>query len=251
MTYILSLDQGTSSSRAILFDEDGRVISNSQIEHKQYFPQSGYVEHDPEEIYENCVNCMKNSIEKAGLKLSDVSSLGITNQRETTIVWNKLTGKPYHNAIVWNDIRTTDICRRISLPDKNKYRSITGLPISSYFSLSKLIYLLETVPGLKEEADRGLAIFGTIDSYLIWKLTNGQAHKTDVTNASRTLMMNLSSLNWDMDILNECNIPKSMLPEICPSIGAFGSIQSEECLLGIPIMAVLGYTNTLKYITAN
>jgi glycerol kinase len=174
------------------------------------------------------------------LSASDIAAVGVTNQRETTIVWNKSTGKPYHNAIVWNDTRTVDICKRLSVPDKSRFKVATGLPLDCYFSLSKLVYLLETVPDLRAAAESGEALFGTVDSYLLWKLSSGAVHSTDVTNASRTMMMNLNTLAWDDEILQSCGIPKIMLPDIRPSIGEFCRCSSIESICGVPVSAVLG-----------
>ena len=247
MSYLCAIDQGTSSTRAIVFSKDGKVLSAHQMEHNQIFPNPGYVEHDAEEIWSNCVTCVQTALSKNGYTNTDICAIGITNQRETTVVWNRLTGKPYHNAIVWNDIRTTEICKRLSsaphdyeLNNKDKYRSKTGLPIASYFSLAKLIYLLENVPGLREASESGDAIFGTIDCYLLWKLSDGKMHKTDLSNASRTLMMNLATLDWDDEILSEWNIPRSMLPKIESSIGDFGTCTAIPGLMGVPVSAMLG-----------
>lgn len=204
------------------------------------YPSAGQVEHDPEEIWKNCVLCMSTVMEKCCLVSSDIAAIGVTNQRETTIVWDKTTGKPYHNAIVWNDTRTVDICKRLSFPDKNRFQAKTGLPMDCYFSLSKLVYLLETIPGLRAAAESGQALFGTVDSYLLWKLSSGAVHCTDVTNASRTMMMNLSTLAWDEEILHSCGIPKAMLPSILPSVGEFCKCSAIDSLRGVPVSAVLG-----------
>ena len=235
MQYLLSLDQGTSSTRAIIFDQNGELIKQYQVEHKQLFFKPGFSEHDPEEIWRNSLDCIEKVTSQ--IPCMAIIGCGITNQRETTIVWNRYTGVPYHNAIVWNDIRTSDICKCLSIGslEKDRFRSKTGLPIASYFSLTKLMYLLANVPGLKEAAHCGDALFGTVDSYLLWKFSKGTVHKTDVSNASRTLMMDLLTLAWDDEILEECGIPKEMLPEICASVGEFCKIEAIESLRHVPI----------------
>ena len=242
--YVCAVDQGTSSSRVMVFDRAGSVVSSHQLEHKQYYPKSGYVEHDPLEIWERVSECAREAIRVAKLREGgcDIRALGITNQRETTVVWNRFTGKPYHNAIVWNDARTEGICERLSAQHggPNAFRSKTGLPIATYFSASKLIYLLETVPGLRADAEKGSACFGTIDSWLIFKLTCGKVHVTDVSNASRTLLMNLETLQWDENILTALNIPKAMLPEIRSSSEVMGRVLSVDELMGVEIAGVLG-----------
>ena len=237
-----SIDQGTSSSRVMIFDREGSVVAAHQLEHAQHFPQPGWVEHDPLEIWDRVADCVSESMRKAHLSASDICALGITNQRETTVVWNRSTGKPYHNAIVWNDTRTADICDRLaaSLGGKDALRRKTGLPIASYFSASKLIYLLETIPGLRDAAMQGDALFGTIDTWLMFKLTCGKVHATDVTNASRTLLMNIETLQWDEEILRALKIPRAMLPEIRSSSEVLGRTLSLDELMGVPIAGVLG-----------
>ena len=248
-SYILSIDQGTSSSRCLLFDEAVNIVAVHQVEHQQIYPQNGWVEHDPLEIWNNIKICMRKVCD--GIQVDQIRAVGITNQRETSLLWNKKTGKPYHNAIVWNDTRTNDICNEISQGNSRKYHSITGLPIATYFSISKIIYLLRTVPGLLSDALNGDVLFGTIDTWLVWKLTNHTTHVTDVTNASRTLLMNIHTQTWEPKILNENGIPMNILPKILPSCHYFGSIQhipseninqnnSIEFLNGIPITGILG-----------
>ncbi|KAJ1426919.1 glycerol kinase, partial [Ochromonadaceae sp. CCMP2298] len=224
---IASIDQGTSSSRVLIINADGVVLGSHQVEHSQFYPVAGQVEHDPLEIWNSVKVCLSGAIEGLSSQVQ-VVAIGITNQRETTVVWNKHTGQPYHNAIVWNDTRTEDICLELSQGDADKYREKTGLPIASYFSASKLIYLLRTVPGLRQDAENGDALFGTIDTWLIWKLTNGASHVTDVTNASRTLCMDLKTLTWDDDILGDFNIPRKMLPAIHPSSYPFGNVDTDH-----------------------
>jgi glycerol kinase len=223
---VASIDQGTSSTRVLLVCSKGTVLSTYQIEHTQHYPVAGQVEHDPLEIWNSVKICLSGALE-ACEKQVNIVAIGITNQRETTVVWNKNTGKPYHRAIVWNDTRTEQICEKMSQKGgKDKYRKSTGLPIAPYFSASKLVYLLTNVPGLREAADKGDALFGTIDTWLMWKLTNGAVHSTDVTNASRTLLMNLRTLQWDKKILEELDIPLAMLPDIHASSYLFGYVDT-------------------------
>ena len=226
--FVASLDQGTSSTRFMIFDDQGVILANHQEENTQIFPKPGQVEHDPVEMWQRSQNCITGAMEKAQLKPSQIAALGITNQRETTIVWNKNTGVPYYNAIVWNDDRTRSICEMLSLKSggKDRLRSKTGLPIAPYFSATKLMWLLDVVPGLRDDAENGVALFGTVDTWLIWNLTAGAVYVTDVTNASRTMMMNLRTLDWDDDILVELNIPRKMLPTIRPSSMNFGTVVS-------------------------
>jgi glycerol kinase len=236
MSVIASIDQGTSSTRCLLFNIEGAIVGSHQVEHTQYCPKPGYVEHDAMEIWENTSNCVKKSLKSANLTSKDVKGIGITNQRETTIVWNKITGKPYHNAIVWNDSRTASICDRYaneSMLGLDRWREKTGLPLATYFSLSKLVYYLENIPELREDVLKGEALFGTVDTWLIWKLTGGKVHVTDVTNASRTLMMNLNTLQWDEEILNILQIKKEMLPKICSSSEIYGYVSASSELGGI------------------
>lgn len=223
---VAAIDQGTSSTRVLIISSNGKVLGSHQVEHTQFYPQAGQVEHDPLEIWNSVKTCLSGAIASISEKVKIVS-IGITNQRETTIAWNKTTGAPYHKAIVWNDTRTESICERIAGAGGNdRFREKTGLPIASYFSASKLLYLLENMPGLREDAEQGNALFGTIDTWIIWKLTGGAVHATDVTNASRTNFMNLHTLQWDQEILNELNIPQLMLPSICPSSHLFGYVST-------------------------
>ena len=244
--YIGAIDQGTTSTRFIIFDKSGTPISSSQVEHRQIFPKPGWVEHDPIEIWENTKYVIRNAIEKANISPCEIAAIGITNQRETTVVWNKETGKPYYNAIVWQDTRTKDdVDRLISGGYNDWFRIKTGLPISTYFSLLKIRWILENVPDVREDAELGKALFGTIDTYLIWLLTggvNGGKHITDVTNASRTMLLNLEKLNWDEEILKELRIPGQMLPEIRPSSdpSLFGFTKLDFLNCEIPIGGALG-----------
>lgn len=239
--YVGAIDQGTSSTRFMVFNKDGSVVANHQLEHFQHYPSPGWVEHDPLEILKNTKECIAYSLRTAGLNVKDISAIGVTNQRETTVVWNKSTGQPYHNAIVWNDTRTQSLCDDWARSHEIIVRSTTGLPIASYFSASKLKYLLDFIPNLRADAESGIALFGTIDTWLIWNLTGGLAHVTDVTNASRTMLMDLKSLKWSMELLELFSIPAKMLPEIKSSSEIYGRTQVDESdLSGIPITGILG-----------
>lgn len=241
--YIAAIDQGTTSTRCILFDHKGNIVATSQKEHEQIYPRPGWVEHDPEEIRENTLEVIAVARIKVSAAVSDIAAIGITNQRETTVVWNKKTGKPYYNAIVWQDTRTED---DVTALEKNggpdQFREITGLPVATYFSGLKLKWLLENVKGLREDAEKGEALFGTIDTFLIWHLTggpNGGIHVTDVTNASRTQLMNLRTLQWEEQMLDRFGIPAAILPSIRSSSEIYGHMQS-EVLPGVPIAGNLG-----------
>ncbi len=238
---IAAIDQGTTSTRCIFLDARGTVIAQDQKEHRQIFPQAGYVEHDPLEIWANSLEVFKNALAKSGAEEKDVLAIGITNQRETTLVWDRETGKPYFNAIVWQDTRTAEICNRLAEEGgQDRFRTKTGLPLATYFSGPKIQWILEHVPGVRAAAEQGRALFGTVDTWLIWKLTGGPdggAHVTDPSNASRTMLMNLVSLDWDAEILRTLGIPASMLPEILPSSGIFGYA---KVIGGIPIAGDLG-----------
>jgi len=219
--FIAAIDQGTTSTRCILFNREGQIISHSQKEHQQIYPKPGWVEHDPIEIWSCTKEVIQRSIKTANVKPEKIAAVGITNQRETTIIWDPKTGKPFFNAIVWQDTRTKDICDQLSKDGgQDRFRSKVGLPISTYFSGTKIKWMLENVPGLRHAAENGDAIFGNIDSWLIWWLTggaNGGTHVTDVSNASRTMLMNLNTLDWDSEILELLDIPPIMLPRIVPS----------------------------------
>lgn len=218
--YFGAIDQGTTSTRFILFSEKGEIAASAQKEHKQHFPKPGWVEHDPEEIWKNTSDVIKETIKKADIKPSEIKGIGITNQRETVIAWNRETGKPYYNAIVWQDLRGTDLINSIKEKGLEKeIQETTGLILNPYFSASKIVWLLDNIPGLREDAENGKAVFGTIDSYLVWKLTGGKIFIADVTNASRYLLMNLRTLKWDEKMLSLFGIPEKALPEIVPSAG--------------------------------
>ncbi len=219
--YIGAVDQGTTSTRFIIFDHDGRIKGLDQKEHAQIFPEPGWVEHDPMEIWENTGEVIKGALAKAGIKGSDLAAVGITNQRETTVVWDKNTGKPFYNAVVWQCARTHDICKElISEGGQDRFREKTGLPVATYFSGPKIKWILDEVPGVRNACEKGDVLFGTMDTWIIWWLTGGPrggAHVTDVTNASRTLLMDLETLSWDKEILKTLDIPESGLPRIVPS----------------------------------
>lgn len=223
MKYIIALDQGTTSSRAIIFDENQNVIASSQKEFTQIYPKEGWVEHDPMEIWASQSGVLAEAIAKSGISQHDIIGIGITNQRETTIVWNKHTGKPIYNAIVWQCRRTAHICDQLKAKNLTNYiKENTGLVLDAYFSGTKIKWILDNVEGAREAAEKGDLLFGTVDTWLIWKLTNGRSHCTDYTNASRTMIYNIKNLCWDEKLLKELNIPKSMLPEVKDSSGTFG-----------------------------
>ena len=231
---IASIDQGTSSTRVLIISLSGQIFSSHQMEHTQHYPTPGQVEHDALEIWKNVKICLSMAVANIKNEI-EIVGIGITNQRETTLIWDRETGVPYHRAIVWNDTRTAGICDhliQVHGGNADYFREKTGLPIASYFSATKIMCLLKAVPGLREDAEKGKALFGTIDSWLMWKLTNGKVHATDVTNASRTMLMNLKSLDWDEEILKELNIPRAMLPSIRPSSGLFGHADTTESRSG-------------------
>ena len=239
--YILALDQGTTSSRSILFDQEARIISQGQYEIKQSFPRPGWVEHDPDQIWETQLSAARDAISRSHILPGQITAIGITNQRETAMVWDKLTGKPIYPAIVWQDRRTAGICEEL----KNRglteeIASKTGLVVDAYFSATKIGWILDHVEGARERAEKGELLAGTIDSWLIWKLTGGEVHATDVTNASRTMLFNLHFRVWDDSMLRELNIPRCILPEIKMSGSPFGTAQSQWFGADIPITSVLG-----------
>ena len=239
--YILALDQGTTSSRAILFDHAGQVVSTVQQEFPQLYPQPGWVEHDPETIWQSQTATARQVLEKAGIGATQVAAIGITNQRETTVVWDRETGAPLYNAIVWQCRRTAPMCDQLRADGwADPIREKTGLVVDAYFSGTKLAWLLDQVPGLRDKAERGEAVFGTIDSFLAWRLSGSQLHVTDVTNASRTMLFNIHTLDWDDEILDKLRIPRAMLPQVRPSSQVYG--QTESSFLGakIPIAGAAG-----------
>jgi glycerol kinase len=239
--YILSLDQGTTSSRAIVFNHSGEIVAIAQKEFTQIYPNAGWVEHDPKEIWSTQLSVAAEVIVKAGLVAKDINSIGITNQRETTVVWDRETGLPVYNAIVWQDRRTANYCDEIRKKGlAKKIQEKTGLIIDSYFSATKAKWILENVKGAKEKALEGKLAFGTIDTWLIWKLTNGATHVTDVTNASRTMMYNIHTLSWDDELLDLFGIPKSMLPEVKSSSEVYGETAGNILAAKIPIAGIAG-----------
>jgi glycerol kinase len=226
-TYLLALDQGTTSSRAIVFDDGGRVHSLAQEEFAQIYPQPGWVEHDPNAIWQSQLRTARQALQQSGLRASDIRALGITNQRETTVLWNRRTGAPLHNAIVWQDRRTQALCQTLKEQGAEGWvQERTGLRLDPYFSATKVRWLLDHVPGARAQAEAGELAFGTIDSWLIWQLTGGQRHVTDISNASRTLLLNIHTGQWDADLLALFDIPKSLLPEVLPSVADFGNVQA-------------------------
>ena len=240
-TFILALDQGTTSSRAIVFKKDGSLVSSAQQEFPQIFPSPGHVEHDPEAIWSSQLSTARQAIAKAGIAPNQIAAIGVTNQRETTIVWDKATGKPVANAIVWQSRITAPICEALKAQGlEEMFRGNTGLVLDPYFSGTKLKYLLDTVPGLRARAERGDVLFGTVDSFLIWRLTGGRLHITDPSNASRTLLFNIHTLSWDDELLRALDVPRAMLPEVRPSSEVYG--ETDASLLGarIPIAGVAG-----------
>ena len=239
--YILSFDQGTTSSRAIVFTKEGAIASVAQKEFTQIYPQPGWVEHDPNEIWSTQLGVAAETVTKAGLMVKDVAAIGITNQRETTIVWDRKTGQPIYNAIVWQDRRTASFCDELKANGHAKtIQNKTGLVIDAYFSATKIKWILDNVSSAKEKAKRGELCFGTVDSWLLWKLTNGMVHATDVTNASRTLLFNIHTLRWDEDLLQLFNIPKSLLPEVRSSSEIYGYTQHILTAHSLPVAGVAG-----------
>jgi len=240
--YVGAIDQGTTSTRFMIFDHSGAVVGVDQKEHEQIYPKPGWVEHDASEIWQRTTEVIKGGLDKAGLQPSDLVAVGITNQRETAVLWDKTTGEPVHNALVWQDTRTDKICDELAQDGgQDRLRSKTGLPLATYFSGPKIRWIFENVDGIREKAENGDVLFGNLDSYLIWKLsggTDGGVHVTDVTNASRTLMMNLETLDWDDDILSLLGVPRAMLPEIKASSEVYAEATAE--LGGIPIAGDLG-----------
>src|SRR5687767_13579497 len=227
--FIVALDQGTTSSRAVLFDEHGSIKGIAQQEFRQIFPQSGWVEHDPMEILNTQLGTLHKLIKEQKVNISTVAALGITNQRETTIVWDRKTGDPVYNAIVWQDKRTASICEALKSKGLEGYvKQNTGLVIDSYFSGTKIKWILDNVPGVRSRAEKGELAFGTVDTWLIWNMTGGKVHATDYTNASRTMLFNIRELKWDQKLLQELQVPESLLPEVKPSSHHFGDFKFEN-----------------------
>jgi glycerol kinase len=242
--YVIAIDQGTTSSRAIIFTHEGTIVSTGQKEHEQIFPKAGWVEHNPIEIWDNVREVIGQALSKGNLTRHDIAAIGITNQRETAVVWNKKTGQPVYNAIVWQDTRTQPIVDRLAADGGvERFKQIVGLPLATYFSGTKIVWILENVDGAREAAEAGDLLFGTTDSWVLWNLTggvDGGVHATDVTNASRTLFMDLETLQWRDDILEAFNVPKSMLPEIKSSSEVYGVASDNSLLREVPIAGILG-----------
>ncbi|MCM1178518.1 MAG: glycerol kinase GlpK [Clostridium sp.] len=239
--FILALDQGTSSSRAILFDKTGAVVASAQKEFTQIFPESGWVEHNPQEIWSSQASVIAEAIASVGINGRNIAGIGITNQRETTIVWEAATGKPVYNAIVWQDRRTSAYCDRLKKDGKTgMIRQKTGLMIDAYFSATKVRWILENVPGVRDRAERGELRFGTVDTWLIWMLTRGEVHVTDVSNASRTMLFNIHDLKWDMELLELFGIPESMMPQVKSSSEVYGYTKTTIFAHEVPIAGVAG-----------
>ena len=239
--YLLAIDQGTTNSRAIIFDTKGTLISQHEISLNQHFPKNGWVEQDADEMFSNTITCCKQAMQNANLSTKSIAAIGITNQRETTIIWNKHTGKTIYPAIVWQDRRTSDICDTLAkLPIAKSIQEKTGLLLDPYFSATKIMWILSHVADAREQAIKGNLLFGTVDTYLLWHLTNGKIHATDASNASRTLLFNIRTQQWDDEILKAFNIPSNILPNVCDNTANFGNTKKEifgEC---IPITAMAG-----------
>lgn len=240
---VMAIDQGTTSTRAIVFDRSGLPIASEQIEHRQIFPAPGWVEHDPAEIWNNTRAVMGGVLAQADLSVSDIAAIGITQQRETTLLWDRHSGNPVYNAIVWQDTRTKEICDQLADGDPNRFMAKTGLPLATYFSGPKIRWILEHVPGAAHRAAAGDLMFGTIDTFLLWALTggpNGGVHATDPTNASRTMLMDLETQQWDPALCEAMGVPMSLLPEIRSSSEVYGTVSSPRSMSGVPIAGILG-----------
>ncbi|WP_281857185.1 glycerol kinase GlpK [Litoreibacter halocynthiae] len=241
MTHILAIDQGTTSSRAIIFDGDMKIVASAQEEFKQHFPESGWVEHDPDDLWSTTAGTCRSAIERAGITAEEIAAIGITNQRETTLVWDKATGKPVHNAIVWQDRRTSDYCRELrDAGHEAMFTERTGLLLDPYFSGTKLRWILENVDGVRERAEAGELLFGTVDSFLIWKMTDGASHVTDATNAARTLLYDIRKGRWSSTICEMLGIPMQMLPEVKDCAADFGMCRADLFGKSLPILGVAG-----------
>ncbi|HMB68278.1 MAG TPA: FGGY family carbohydrate kinase, partial [bacterium] len=241
MPYVLALDQGTTSSRAVILDADGRIVATAQREHRQIFPQPGWVEHDPLEIWTTQRDVAGEAMESAGLKPGAVAAVGITNQRETTILWDRTTGQPVTNAIVWQDRRTAAMCDRLRADGaEDVVRRKTGLLLDPYFSGTKIAWLLDNVPGVRERAERGEIAFGTVDTWLAWKLSDGALHVTDASNASRTLLFDIHRWDWDDELLEVFCVPRAILPEVRASSEVYGDVAGGLPAAGAPIAGIVG-----------
>ena len=245
-SYILSIDQGTTSTRAVVFNYAGQIVSSAQKEHTQHFPRAGWVEHDPAEIWHSTVEVIAGALADGGLEHTQLTALGITNQRETTVVWDRTTGEPVHRAIVWQDTRTQSICDQLAEDHQagsDRFRERTGLPLATYFSGPKIRWILDNAEGAREKAEAGELLFGTVDSWLLWNLTGGPAggvHLTDVTNASRTLLMNIDTLDWNSEICSDLGVPEGMLPKIVSSSEVYAECAEASGIPGVPIAGILG-----------
>lgn len=243
-TFVISIDQGTTSTRAMIFNQMGEAIASGQLEHKQIMPQAGWVEHDPMEIWNNAREVVGQALSRANLTRHSIAAVGFTNQRETTVIWNKKTGLPVYNALVWQDTRTQPIVDRLAQHGGvDRFRATTGLPLAAFFSATKIVWILENIPGARASAEAGELLFGTMDTWLLWNFTggvDGGVHKTDVTNASRTLLMDLKTLAWDQTIAAEFGVPLSLLPEICSSSEVLGTVSEASLLRGVTVSGMLG-----------
>lgn len=239
--YLLAIDQGTTNSRAIVFDKAGKLLSQHEISLQQFFPQSGWVEQNPDEIFANTVQCCREAVNKSRLHVEEISAIGISNQRETTIIWDKHTGRPVYPAIVWQDRRTSELCQQFmrTMPAE-LIQQKTGLLLDPYFSATKIIWILNNVPGIKERAANGDLLFGTIDTYLVWKLTKGKSHVTDATNASRTMLYDITMQQWDKHLLQSFDIPEILLPTVLDNTADFGMVNADFLGREIPITGIAG-----------
>jgi glycerol kinase len=241
MPYVLALDQGTTSSRALVFDRRGRVVATAQQEFPQHYPRPGWVEHDPRDLWASTRRTALAAVAEANLTGRNLAAIGLTNQRETTLLWDRRTGRPLHRAIVWQDRRTADLCARLRRAGLEPlFRRKTGLLLDPYFSGTKLRWLLDHVPGARRRAEKGELAFGTVDTWLLWRLTNGRVHATDASNASRTLLLNLRTGQWDDELLRLLRIPREVLPAVRPSSGVFGEVSALPALRGVPVAGIAG-----------
>ena len=241
MPYVLALDQGTTSSRAIVFDRRGRAVAKAQQEFTQHYPRPGWVEHDPRDLWNSTRRTALGAVAEANLTGKNLAAIGITNQRETTLLWERRSGRPLHRAIVWQDRRTADLCTRLKARGLEPlFTEKTGLVLDPYFSGTKLRWLLDNIPGARRRAEKGELAFGTVDTWLLWQLTGGRVHATDVSNASRTLLLNLHSGAWDDELLAQLRIPREVLPEVRASSGIYGEVSALRALRGVPISGIAG-----------
>jgi len=240
MSFIIAFDQGTTSSRSLIFDHNGAIVSVGQKEFQQIFPQSGWVEHDPEEIWRSQVETASEAMQKAGLKAKEIAAIGITNQRETSMIWDRKTGQPLNNAIVWQDRRTSEFCDHVRRNSEALIKEKTGLEVDAYFSASKVNWLLDNIAGARQRAEAGELAFGTVDTWLVWKLSGGSLHITDVSNASRTMLFNINTLEWDNELLDIFGVPRAILPSVRTSSEMYGEVTSVKELAGVPIAGIAG-----------